>query len=266
MKLECISLLSCKLSGFQQNPSNFEGRGSSIWYLCQIYTKHSIIDVRRSFRYACNCLLLSPQVDDQKPIHNIFRFSYGITVKTYPFGPRQHVRRIRQTFKFLHNKTINQFVRHKTFWDSRCIFILKLSFTLKLVFFHWSTVAKIPYSQKVLVYQGLQSFTLFLFWEKNYYERHVLIILSKDGILMYIYVSIWQSLFMMCDLVPFVQFKKPEKHSWRNFTESNTPPWVIFTFFELYKWYQIVNCTNGPKSREASSLLAIICSFQVSYL
>ena len=24
-----------------------------------------------------------------------------------------------------------------------------------------------------------------------------------------------------------------------NFTKSNTPPWVFFTFFKLYKWYQI---------------------------
>ena len=24
-----------------------------------------------------------------------------------------------------------------------------------------------------------------------------------------------------------------------NFTKSNTPPWVFFMFFQLYKWYQI---------------------------
>ena len=24
-----------------------------------------------------------------------------------------------------------------------------------------------------------------------------------------------------------------------NFTESNNPPWVFFTFLKLYKWYQI---------------------------
>ena len=23
------------------------------------------------------------------------------------------------------------------------------------------------------------------------------------------------------------------------YTKSNTPPWVFFTFFKLYKWYQI---------------------------
>ena len=42
------------------------------------------------------------------------------------------------------------------------------------------------------------------------------------------------------DLVPFVQFKKREKHTWRSVTFSKvTPPWVFFTFFKLYKWHQI---------------------------
>ena len=50
------------------------------------------------------------------------------------------------------------------------------------------------------------------------------------------------------DLVLFVQLKKCEKHPWRNvnlvklacnFTESNAPPWVFFTFFKLCKWHQI---------------------------
>ena len=56
----------------------------------------------------------------------------------------------------------------------------------------------------------------------------------------------------MRDLVPFVQFKKHEKHPWRsvtfNFTKSSTPLWVFFMFFELYKWYQIAqDITNiGP--------------------
>ena len=45
-------------------------------------------------------------------------------------------------------------------------------------------------------------------------------------------------------LVPFVQFKKHEKHPWRivkacNFTKSNTPSWVFLTFLKFYKWYQI---------------------------
>ena len=51
-----------------------------------------------------------------------------------------------------------------------------------------------------------------------------------------------------CDLVAFAQIKKREKHRWRsvkfskeacNFTKINTPPWVFFTFFKLYKCYQI---------------------------
>ena len=52
------------------------------------------------------------------------------------------------------------------------------------------------------------------------------------------------------DLVPFVQFKTCEKQPWRsakllacNFTKSNTPPWVFFTF---------LNCTNGTKLRKTT--------------
>ena len=54
------------------------------------------------------------------------------------------------------------------------------------------------------------------------------------------------------DVVPFVQFKKREKHTWRsvtfskivkpkasNFTKCNTPPWVFFAFVKLYKWHPI---------------------------
>ena len=42
------------------------------------------------------------------------------------------------------------------------------------------------------------------------------------------------------DLVPFVQFKKREKHPWKNvtFTKSNTHLWVLLTFFKMCKWYQ----------------------------
>ena len=52
------------------------------------------------------------------------------------------------------------------------------------------------------------------------------------------------------DLVPFGQFKKRENahgvvlllvklQATCNFTKSNIPPWVYFTFFKLFKWYQI---------------------------
>ena len=56
---------------------------------------------------------------------------------------------------------------------------------------------------------------------------------------------IWDAL---RDLVPFAQFKKREKHTWRSITfskvagqspKANTPPWFFFTFSKLYKWYQI---------------------------
>ena len=49
---------------------------------------------------------------------------------------------------------------------------------------------------------------------------------------------------LKCFIVPFVQFKKREKPMEEcyfkescNFTKSNTPPWVFFTFFEFCKWY-----------------------------
>ena len=37
--------------------------------------------------------------------------------------------------------------------------------------------------------------------------------------------------FVACILVPYVMRC--------NFTKSDTPPWVFFTFFNLQKWYQI---------------------------
>ena len=30
-----------------------------------------------------------------------------------------------------------------------------------------------------------------------------------------------------------------------NFTKINTPPWVFFTFFKLYEWYQIAQSTTS---------------------
>ena len=48
------------------------------------------------------------------------------------------------------------------------------------------------------------------------------------------------------NLVPFVQFKKRKKQhgvaEHCNFTKTNTLPWVLFTFFKLYKCYQIEQC------------------------
>ena len=62
------------------------------------------------------------------------------------------------------------------------------------------------------------------------------------------YVAIADFLLAICgallDLVPCGQFHKRERYPWRsveacNFTKSNTPPWMFFTFFKLYECYQI---------------------------
>ena len=55
------------------------------------------------------------------------------------------------------------------------------------------------------------------------------------------------------DLIPFVQFKKREKHPWKsdtfskvaefcNVTKSITPPWVFFTFSEKSEEYSYYLC------------------------
>ena len=45
----------------------------------------------------------------------------------------------------------------------------------------------------------------------------------------------------LLSLVTFIKFKKREKHPRRSvtFSKNNTPLQVFFTFFKLYKWYQI---------------------------
>ena len=50
-----------------------------------------------------------------------------------------------------------------------------------------------------------------------------------------------------CNLVPFVQFKKREKHPWRSITFSKITLLKLtllhgcfFTFFKSYKWHQTV--------------------------
>ena len=60
---------------------------------------------------------------------------------------------------------------------------------------------------------------------------------------------------VLSNLVPFVQFKKREKHPWgsatfrkvttksNNTSKSKTPPWVFSRF---------LNCENATKSRKAS--------------
>ena len=55
----------------------------------------------------------------------------------------------------------------------------------------------------------------------------------------------------MRDFVSSIQFKKREKHPWRSVTfsvtvttKSKTPPWMFFTFFKLYKWYEIAQSVS----------------------
>ena len=65
------------------------------------------------------------------------------------------------------------------------------------------------------------------------------------------------------DLVPFVQFRKREKHPWKsvnlsklqaeacNFTKIDTPPCVFFTFFKIVQM--------STKSRNASHIPLSYC-------
>ena len=58
--------------------------------------------------------------------------------------------------------------------------------------------------------------------------------------------AIWYLLYNLKNM------KKPEECyfylslqvSTSNFTKNNTPPWVLFTFLELYKWYQIAQSVS----------------------
>ena len=53
----------------------------------------------------------------------------------------------------------------------------------------------------------------------------------------------------MRDLVPFIQFKKREKHPWRSVTFSKVTGYFFLRF---------LNCTNGAKSRNASHFHTIL--------
>ena len=64
----------------------------------------------------------------------------------------------------------------------------------------------------------------------------------------------------MRDLVPFVQFKKREKHPW-NFTKINTPPSVFFTFFKFYKWYQIAQRTTYEGNCRTPFIVFLVISY-----
>ena len=63
-------------------------------------------------------------------------------------------------------------------------------------------------------------------------------------------INIWDAL---RDLVPFVQFKKREKHPWRNVTFK---PVTFLKVTLLYGCFlRHLNYTNGTKSRKVSHMV-----------
>ena len=86
-------------------------------------------------------------------------------------------------------------------------------------------------------------------WEMCYIFWWFIILAFRSSIIICCYGLFFTYVVRCAIWVPFVQFKKREKHLWRsvnfskvaglacNFTKINTPPWVFFTFFKLYKWY-----------------------------
>ena len=69
----------------------------------------------------------------------------------------------------------------------------------------------------------------------------------------------------LCDLVPFAQFKKCEKHSWRSdaFTKSKTSPWVSLTFFKLYKWYRMTQSISYGLAETLHLVLQFVLIFMI---
>ena len=66
--------------------------------------------------------------------------------------------------------------------------------------------------------------------------------ICDKGTFAFVGININHKCDVLRDLVPFLQFKKREKH------QINTPPWVFFTFFKLYKWSEIVQHTTNSES------------------
>ena len=59
--------------------------------------------------------------------------------------------------------------------------------------------------------------------------------------------------------------QRKEAKTW-NFTKSNIPPWVFFTFFELCKWYQIAeSITNILRVSPIKRLAMVKFEEQVKY-
>ena len=71
------------------------------------------------------------------------------------------------------------------------------------------------------------------------------------------------------DFVPFLQFKKREKHTWRSVTFKPAPLLKVTFFRGCFSCF--LNCTNGTKSRKASHLefsltTTNFCDFAIFYL
>ena len=68
------------------------------------------------------------------------------------------------------------------------------------------------------------------------------------------------------NLVPFVQFKKHEKHQWRSITFSKVAGWIPATLLKVTLLHgcfsRFSNCTNGTKSRKTSQFFFCVrCGF-----
>ena len=61
--------------------------------------------------------------------------------------------------------------------------------------------------------------------------------------------AIWYHLYNLKNVLLLVKLQVEAS----NFTKSSTPPWMCFTFFKLYKWYQIAQRTTHINFREKTS-------------
>ena len=70
---------------------------------------------------------------------------------------------------------------------------------------------------------------------KKYLEPQIVVVPHESSVFIYNFEQAHAALFVLKIQVPNLLCDA----SACNFTKSNTPPRVFFTFFRLYKWYQI---------------------------
>ena len=90
-------------------------------------------------------------------------------------------------------------------------------------------------------------------------ESHFLVSLIYFTVIRYI--SVWQKLqSFICDvlrgLVPFVQFKKGEKHPWRSVTFKPTTLLKVTLLHGCLS--RFLKCTNGTKPHNASRIVSYV--------